>query len=48
MKVVYAIYTVIFAVASYQVLTDDISQPLVSLALGGGLGWFATALVWRA
>jgi hypothetical protein len=40
MRVFYAIYTVIFAAASYQIFTDDVSQPIVAVALGGGLGWF--------
>jgi hypothetical protein len=40
MRLFYAICTVIFAVASYQIFTDDVSQPIVAVALGVGLGWF--------
>lgn len=41
MRLIYALATALFAVASYQTLTDGLSQPLVSAALGWGLGWFA-------
>ncbi len=45
MKLFYAIAAGVFAAASYQVSSDSLSQPLVSLALGGGMGWFMSLLV---
>ena len=45
MKVFYAIVATLFAVAEYYVLTDNISQPLVSAALGAGTGYFLSMLV---
>jgi hypothetical protein len=45
MRLIYALVTVLFAVASYQVFTDGFSQPWVSAALGWGLSWFAISTI---
>lgn len=45
MRLFYAVATVLFAIASYQVFTDDLSQPWVSAALGWGLSWFAISTI---
>lgn len=45
MRLIYAIATVLFAVATYQIFTDDSSQPWVSAALGWGLSWFAISFI---
>lgn len=45
MRLFYALATVLFAIASYQVFTDDLSQPWVSAALGWGLSWFAISTI---
>lgn len=45
MRLFYAVATVLFAIASYQVFTDDLSQPWVSAALSWGLSWFAISTI---
>ena len=45
MRLFYAVATALFAIASYQVFTDDLSQPWVSAALGWGLSWFAISTI---
>lgn len=45
MRLFYALATVLFAVASYQVFTDGFSQPWVSAALCWGLSWFAISTI---
>jgi hypothetical protein len=45
MRLIYALATVMFAMASYQVFTDGLSQPWVSAALGWGLSWFAISAI---
>jgi hypothetical protein len=45
MRLFFAAFTVLFAVANYQVLTDEVSQPIVAAALGGGLTWFAFSTI---
>ena len=45
MRLFFAVYTVLFAVASDQVLTDEASQPIIQAALGGGLVWFAFSTI---
>lgn len=45
MRFFYLLAATLFAVASYQVFTDDISQPIVSAALGAGLGWFTLSAI---
>lgn len=42
---VYAVITAICAYASYVNLTDDLSQPIISLALGLGLGTHAAIFI---
>lgn len=41
MKIVFNVLGgILCSLASYQVLTDSIQQPLVSAALGFAVGWF--------
>jgi hypothetical protein len=45
MRLFFAAYTLLFAIASYQVLTDESQQPIVAAAIGGGLVWFAFSTI---
>lgn len=45
MRIFYVVAIVIFSIASYQMFTDDVDQPILGMALGGGLGWFVGSLV---
>ena len=45
MRFFYFLAAALFAVASYQVFTGDISQPIVSAALDAGLGWFTLSAI---
>jgi hypothetical protein len=45
MRIFYVVATVLFAYASYQIHTDDLSQPVVAAALGWGLAWFGLRVI---